>query len=158
VATTSITLNKDAVVSEIHISAPPERVFKALTHPAEIMRWFNNSGCPAKFWKMNARPGGRYSYAPDPTSVASNGADAFHCHGEILEFDPPRVIAYTWISSWHEQPDRTTLVRWELTSVDDGTFVKMTHSGLADETVAREDYSNGWLGIVANLKKFAEQN
>ena len=32
-ASSGITQNNDAVVSEIHIAAPPQRVFKALTDP-----------------------------------------------------------------------------------------------------------------------------
>jgi len=34
--------------------------------------------------------------------------------------------------------------------------VKVTHSGLAGEQVAREDYRSGWPGVVEKLKQFAE--
>jgi hypothetical protein len=83
-----ITPDSDAIVSEIHIAAPPDRVFKALTDPAELMRWFTSPECPAKFWEMDARPGGRYRYATEKGTVVVNGVSEFECHGEILQLDP----------------------------------------------------------------------
>jgi len=48
-------------------------------------------------------------------------------------------------------------VRWELTPTEGGTRVKVTHSGLAQESAARKDYSGGWPGVVQQLKKFVEK-
>jgi uncharacterized protein YndB with AHSA1/START domain len=81
----------------------------------------------------------------------------FECHGEIVEYDPPRVLAYTWLANWHDDASRRTIVRWELTSKAAGTHVKVTHSGLAQEPTARKDYSGGWPGVVEMLKKFVEK-
>jgi uncharacterized protein YndB with AHSA1/START domain len=153
----TITSDQDAVVTEIHIAAPPERVFKALTDPKELMRWFNSPECPVKFWQMDARPGGRYSYATEKGSVVVNSVSEFDCHGEILEVDPPRLLVYSWIGNWHDDKSRSTIVRWELAPEAAGTRVKVTHSGLAQETVARKDYSGGWPGVLQNLKMFTER-
>ena len=71
--TTIITPDQDAIVSEIDIAAPAERVFQALTDSAELKRWFTTPECPAKFWKMDARLGGRYGYATEKGSVVVNG-------------------------------------------------------------------------------------
>jgi hypothetical protein len=35
--------------------------------------------------------------------------------------------------------------------------VKVTHSGLALEKVAREDYRGGWPGVLEQLKTFVEK-
>jgi uncharacterized protein YndB with AHSA1/START domain len=48
-------------------------------------------------------------------------------------------------------------VRWELFPASTGTRVKVTHSGLSEENIARKDYSGGWPGVVEQLKKFVEQ-
>jgi uncharacterized protein YndB with AHSA1/START domain len=151
-----VSSDQDSVVSEIEIAAPAERIFKALTDPDQLMRWFNDATCPVKFWRMDARLGGGYSYATKKTNVIINGVDEFECHGEILEMDPPRLLVYTWIGNWHVVKDRKTVVRWELTPTSAGTRVKVTHSGLVDEPAARGDYCNGWPGVVQNLKEFAE--
>ncbi|HUM03993.1 MAG TPA: SRPBCC domain-containing protein [Terriglobales bacterium] len=155
---TMVTPDQDALVTEIAIGAPPERVFRALTDPAQLERWFSGDAtCPVKFWKMDARRGGEYRYETAQSStLVINGVNEFKCHGEILDIDPPRLLVYTWIANWHDDKQRKTVVRWELTPIGKGTLVKVTHSGLAQEKVAREDYRGGWPGVVENLKKFTE--
>lgn len=154
---TIVTPDQDAIIAEIQISAPPERVFKALTDAGELQRWFTNSECPAKVWQMEPRVGGRYSYASEKVATVVNGVNEFKCHGEVVECDPPRVLAYTWIANWHDDPNSRTLVRWELTPKQSGTHVKVTHSGLASLPAARKDYSGGWPGVVEQLKGFVER-
>jgi uncharacterized protein YndB with AHSA1/START domain len=156
-STTRSTPNQDAIVSEIEIAAPADRVFQALTTAGELTRWFTSPECPVKFWEMDARLGGRYGYATQPGSTVVNGVREFLCHGEILEYDPPRVLVYTWIANWHDDVAHRTVVRWELTPTASGTHVKMTHSGLATMPVARKDYSGGWPGVVQMLKTFVEK-
>ena len=152
-----IAAGNDAVIAEIHIAAPPERVFQALTDERELLRWFTDASCPVKFWQMDARPGGRYRYATEKGTVVVNNVSEFECHGEILELVPPRLLVYTWIANWHIDKSIRTVVRWELTPVGTGTHVKVTHSGLASEDAARKDYSTGWPGVMQNLKTFVEQ-
>lgn len=154
---TLIASDLDSIVSEIEVAAPRERVFKALSDAKELARWFGSPKCPLKFWKIDARLGGQYSYATEKGSIVVNGVSEFKCHGEIVEFDPPRVIAYTWIGNWHDDPESSTTVRWELSKKGSGTHVKVTHSGLLKLPVARKDYSGGWPGVVEMLKKFVEQ-
>jgi uncharacterized protein YndB with AHSA1/START domain len=152
-----IAAGNDAVISKIHIAAPPERVFQALTDERELMRWFTDPSCPVKFWQMDARPGGRYRYATEKGAVVVNNVSEFECHGEILELDPPRLLVYTWIANWHIDKSIRTVVRWELTPAEAGTDVRVTHSGLASEHAARKDYSTGWPGVMQNLKTFVEK-
>lgn len=155
--TTIITPDLDAVVSEIEIAAPPERVYEALTNSAQLSQWFKgDSSCPMKYWRMDARKGGSYGYATQKGSFEVNGVSEFECHGEILEFDPPRLLVYTWIGNWHLDKQKATIVRWELTPTAGGTHVKVTHSGLAQEPAARQDYSGGWRGVVEKLRVFTE--
>jgi uncharacterized protein YndB with AHSA1/START domain len=86
-----------------------------------------------------------------------NGVSEFKCHGEIVEIDPPRLLVYTWIANWHDDKQRKTTVRWELESRGKTTHVKVTHSGLAQEKVACEDYRGGWPGVLEQLKTFSEK-
>ena len=157
-STTMVTPDQDTIVSEIQIAAPPERVFQALTKTDELSRWFGSPECPLKFWKMDARLGGHYGYATEKGKIVVNNVNQFECEGDILEFDPPRLLAYTWIANWHDQKNQSTVVRWELSPASGGTHVKVTHSGLATLPVARKDYSGGWPGVMLMLKNFAEAN
>jgi uncharacterized protein YndB with AHSA1/START domain len=154
---TIVTPDLDALVTEIDIAAPAERVFKALTDPAQLKRWFTSPECPAKTWNMDARLGGKYDYATGKGTVVVNGVSEFKCHGEILEFDPPHLLVYTWIANWHDDKQRKTTVRWELETFGKSTHVKITHSGLAQEKVVREDYRGGWPGVLEQLKTFSEK-
>ena len=56
-----ITPDQDAIVTEIEIAAPPERVFQALTDPSQLMLWWAASPAGA-LWEMDARPGGKWRY------------------------------------------------------------------------------------------------
>jgi uncharacterized protein YndB with AHSA1/START domain len=154
--TTLVTPNQDALVTEIDIAAPAERVFQALTDPDQLQRWFTDASCPVKTWRMDARRGGKYGYVTAKGSHVVNGVSQFECHGDILEIEPPRLLVYTWVANWHLDKQRTTTVRWELTSTETGTHVKVTHSGLAQEAVAREDYRSGWPGVVEKLRQFVQ--
>jgi uncharacterized protein YndB with AHSA1/START domain len=155
--TNTVASDEDAIASEIDIAGPLERVFQALTTAGELQQWFTNAECPVKFWEMDARADGAYRYATQKGSIVVNGVSEFECHGHITEFDPPRVLAYTWYANWHDDSTRRTLVRWELTPRNNGTHVKVTHSGLANLPIARKDYGGGWPGVVENLKTFLEQ-
>ncbi len=155
---TVIAAEQDAVITEIEIAAPPECVFKALTDPEQLVRWFKDANGPAILWEMDARPGGRYRYAAVESTAIVMGVDQFECHGEIVEIDPPRLLVYTWVASWHEDKTRRTVVRWELSPAADGTRVKVTHSGLAQEASARKDYRSGWLGVLTMLRRFMTES
>lgn len=154
-----ISPNLDAVTCEIDIAAPPERVFQALIDEAQLTRWFSgDASCPVKFWKLDPRKGGQYHYHTGEATHAVNGVTEFDCQGEILEFDPPRVLAYTWIGNWHDDKQLKTIVRYDLTPTPTGTHIKVTHSGLATEEVCRNDYANGWPGVLSSLKTFVEKS
>lgn len=155
-SSTVITPNQDALVSEVHISAPPEQIFQALVDPKHVLQWWTSSDCQIESFTLDPRKGGRWRYDTKSTKLNINGITKFHCDGEVLEYDPPRILAYTWIANWHDRPAQRTVVRWELAASKGGTLVRVTHSGLAELPVARKDYSGGWPGVLGDLKKFVE--
>jgi uncharacterized protein YndB with AHSA1/START domain len=156
-ATALITPDKDTVVSEIFIAAPASRVFEALTDPKQVMTWWTSENCRIEKFEFEPRRGGRWSYENVKSRLSVNGVSKFHCEGEVIEYDPPRLLAYTWIANWHDDPSRRTVVRYELTAEEGGTQVKVIHSGLAQEPTSRKDYSGGWPGVLERLKEFTEQ-
>ena len=156
-ATSRISPDADAVVTEIEMAAPPERVFEALIDRKQVMQWWTSEQCAIEGFEMERRVGGRWRYDSKEGTINVTGVTKFHCEGEVLEYDPPRQLAYTWIANWHEDKKLRTVVRWELTPVAGGTRVKVTHSGLAKEQVARLDYGKGWGGLVDQLRRFVER-
>ena len=155
-ATTYITSERDAVISEVFIAAPPARVFAALTDREQAMQWGSSEQFAMTRWEMDARLGGKWVFvARERSGAAKCSSDLVH-HGEITEFDPPRVLEYTWFASWHTDPLHRTIVRWELSPVEGGTQVKVTHSGLAPMPEDCKGYAQGWPGLVTRIKEFVE--
>ena len=154
----AITPNLDALVSEIHIAAPPDRVFQALIDPKQVMQWWTSDQCQIESFSFQPRIGGRWEYATKSSNLNVNGVTKFHCEGEVLEYDPPRVLSYTWIANWHDRPSQRTVVRWELATSKGGTLVRVTHSGLAELPIARKDYAGGWPGVLQQLRQFVERH
>jgi Activator of Hsp90 ATPase homolog 1-like protein len=52
----------DAVVSEVEIAVPPERVFQALITREQAMHWGTNDAFQMTSWEMDARPGGKWRF------------------------------------------------------------------------------------------------
>src|SRR5262249_52277186 len=158
-ATTYITSERDAVISEVVIQAPPDRVFRALTERDQALQWGSSEEFVLTKWEMDTRLGGKWTFIAKQAAAEGEyaGIELVH-HGEIVEFDPPRVLAYTWFASWHSNPLHETVVRWELSPVPGGTQVKVTHSGLAPMPEDCKGYAEGWPGLVTRIKQFVEGN
>ncbi|MEU7572859.1 SRPBCC domain-containing protein [Micromonospora sp. NPDC049240] len=85
---------------------PPERVWTALTDPAQLAEW-------APF--LADRDLG----SPGETTLRTVDGDRAHpAPATILRADRPRVLEYTW---------GTALLRWELTPTDTGTTLTLRH-------------------------------
>ena len=160
--------SQDSIAQEIDIAAPPERVFKALVDAAQLKEWWGKEpSVKLHRFDMDGRKGGRWGFdcTENPghghgevgEQLKRNKAREFEAHGEVLEFDPPRLLVWSWIANWHEHPTTPTTVRWELTPTANGTHVKVTHSGLAREPIARKDYGAGWAGVLQLLKNYFGQ-
>src|SRR2546425_844517 len=158
----------DGVTSEIEISAPIDRVFKALTDPKQLFDWWGREpSVELTKFDMEAKKGGRWRFECKPVPgmpqgpvveiLKRRGVNAFEAHGKILEYDPPRLLVWSWIANWHEDPKQERVVRWELTPAGKSTRVRVTHSGLEREPVAQKDYESGWVGVLRLLLKFLQE-
>lgn len=145
-----LTTTRDEIVSEINIAARPERVFRALTDPAQVVQWWGQKEIyRATEFIADLRVGGRWHTAGDGPAGAG-----FTVEGEITELDPPKLLAYTWTASW--TGDARTLVRWELSPTPTGTRVTIRHSGLASRPELAQSYS-GWPRMLTWLQVFLEK-
>ena len=151
--TAIVTSGQDTVVTEIEIAAPPDRVFQALIDRAQALQWGGGETYKITLWEMDARTGGKWHFI----STHRESGKAMDHHGEILRFDPPRLMEYTWFASWHPDTRHPTLVRWDLTATKTGTLLKVTHSGLAPMPGTAQGYSQGWPGLLQQIKTFIEK-
>lgn len=162
-ATISVTPEQDALVAEIFIAAPPERVFQAITDPKQAPQWWGQQGMyRINEWNADLRPGGKWS----SIGVGADGT-SFRVDGEYLEVDPPRLLVHTWIASW--SGSLKTVVRWELEprsvhglqqrgpqKVGTGTMLKLRHEGFAGAPKEVLSHAQGWTRVLAWMQAFVE--
>jgi uncharacterized protein YndB with AHSA1/START domain len=149
-----ITPDNDSVVTAIEIAAPPERVFRALTERDQALQWGGGKDFQITHWEMDARVGGKWRLVSKQRAAQGQIVEHF---GEIIRFDPPHLLEYSWYANWHPDPKHRTIVRWDLTPTPTGTRLTVTHSGLAPLAGAAQGYGEGWPGLVLQVKNFVEK-
>ncbi len=130
------------VKAEIELAAPPERVFRSLTDPAELTAWWGSDEMyRTSDWDLDLRAGGAWR-------CRARGADGteMSLRGEYLEVDPPRLLVYTWQPSWDDFAETT--VRCVLQPTAGGTRLTITHSGFADRAAAADGTGEGWKRVL----------
>jgi uncharacterized protein YndB with AHSA1/START domain len=145
----SIKASNDTIVQEIKINAPAHRIFGALTNPDELLKWWGAKGkFQATHVECDLRLGGKWKMR-----VRGSGGMESTVAGEYRKIEPPGLLVFTWI---REQEDGVeTVVRWDLEEHDGVTTVRVTHSGLASESLrARND---GWPLVLSLLHAYAEE-
>lgn len=126
--TTLDTVNsRPALRFERRLAHSPEKVWKAITDPAELTHWFPQD--------VEGRlvPGARLRFVFRGEPPVLDGQVIEDFKGQVLEIDPPRLIAYSWGED---------ILRWTLTPDGDGCLLVLTDT-LADRGKAARDAA-GW--------------
>ena len=142
--------DQDSVTADIHVAAPAERVFAAITDPKQVGLWWGDcSMYRANKWQTDLRKGGKWR-------TDGKGADGreFYVGGEYLEIDPPRLLVHTWVSSY--MPEKT-IVRWELTPEKGGTRVVVHHSGFAGNVEQAKSHGQGWFRVLGWMQGYVDR-
>ena len=143
------TTTNETLVQEIAINGTAERIFDALTNPEERTKWWGAEGrFRITHVESDLRPGGKYVMRG--TGI---GGKAVTITGEYRNVVRPRLLVFTWLPDWYENPIET-LVQWDLDEKDGVTTVRLTHSGLVTE--AARNSHRGWGQILGWLKAYAE--
>jgi len=139
----------DTIVQEIVIRAPAERIFEALTSPAERVQWWGAEGrFQATQMESDLRAGGKWTM-----SGIGVGGKPFTVRGEYVQVERPRLLVFTWLPSWQEDASEST-VRIDLSEANGSTTVRLTHSELKTEG-ARLSHK-GWPQILGWLQTYSE--
>lgn len=139
----------------IHIAAPPDRVWRALTDAAELLVWFKvgieGTIAPgAEVWMTSVLPG--------------HVGQRFRVR--IVEMSPPHRLVWHWHPG-EIQPDidydrePMTTVTFVLESAGDGTRVTVSETGFDAIAVARRakvfgDNDSGWTEVLPWLRSHVE--
>lgn len=124
------------------IKAPIERVYNAWLDPAMLARFMiPGEGMTVPKAEADPRVGGRFSI------VMAAGDDELPHGGEYKELNPHTRIVFTWESPFSIDGSTVTI---DLSEVDDGTHVELTHVKFPDEE-SRNNHEAGWGAILGNL-------
>ena len=138
-------VTRGEIVGVVEIAAPPEKVFHALTDPAEVQAWW---GAPELYrttrWTADLRPGGAWK----SEGVHADGR-TFAVEGEFVEIDPPRLLVQTWRPAW--DGFNTTTIRYHLDPIPGGTRLTLRHQGFADGVTSCDDHAEGWKRVLGWL-------
>ena len=93
---------------ERHIAHPVERVWAALTHPEELIRWWGDA-------EVDLAQGGRFKLRWLNTDEDGNSVTM---DATITELDPPRLLEVSG--------EPHGVLRWELRPEADGTVLSFT--------------------------------
>ena len=129
---------------------PIDKVWRAITVPADFKKWWGPEGYTCPFSSMEARKGGKYlncMQAPDGKEAWSTGV--------VKEFIPEKklVIIDSFSdsegnivpASFYDIPGDwplETLITFDLEEADGATKLKLTHEGIPEEV--HDDCDTGW--------------
>jgi len=123
---------------ETQIAAPPATVFAFLTDPQKIVSWMGMES------ETELHSGGVYLLK----GIGRGGRTA---RGAFREVVPVHRLAYSF--GWDgddEVPPGSSLIEIDLIDRDGGTLMRMTHSGLPNETTCA-NHATGWDHYIGRL-------
>lgn len=142
----------DSLVLELTctLDASRERIFQALTDPAELAKWWGPSGFTTPEIEIDPKIGGSYRLGMQPPD-----GELFHLAGEFLEIDPPTRLAYSFRWEEPDPDDRETVVRVTLDAVADRTRLSLWHGVFATEARLAL-HKSGWTDSLKELSELLE--
>lgn len=137
-------MRKPEFVYVTYIETTPETLWHALTDSDFTERyWFGyRLDCDFKI-------GG-------PATLGKDGKVTEE--GVVLEFDPPKRLAYTWHSIFDDEMAKEKPSRVSFDLVQSGAYVKLTvtHADFAEGSKVLPSISTGWPLVLSSLKSFLE--
>ena len=133
------------------LEAPREHVFRALSEPATLAKWWGPAGFTTPEIELDLEVGGGYRFGMQPPD-----GELFHLAGEFLELDPPRRLAYTFRWEEPDPDDRETIVTLSLDDVGAATRLSLRQGEFATEA-RLELHRDGWTDSLVKLRELLER-
>jgi uncharacterized protein YndB with AHSA1/START domain len=132
--------------------APRELVFRAMTDPEQLTRWFGPRGLstPRSTIDVDLRPGGQWR----ATMVVDADGTEYPTGGVYREVVEPERLVFTWVEPGAADPHRTALISISLADLGGKTEMTFHQAGPADaDSEVRAGMHDGW---SQTLDKLAE--
>jgi uncharacterized protein YndB with AHSA1/START domain len=137
-------MRKPEFVYVSYIETTPEKLWEALTSSEFTKRYWWNTEVKSD-WKV----GSPFALVMDGTTTDV---------GEVLEFDRPRRLSYTFhhVLSEAARKERPTKVGFRLEPHGKLVKLTLTHEDFEADSVILDGISKGWPAILSSLKSLLE--
>jgi len=126
-----------SVVIEKKLPHPLEKVWRALTEGPLIKEWLMDND-------FQPVVGHRFNFRSTPVPNWNGIIDS-----EVLVVEPPNKLSYSWGAF-----GLGSVVVWTLVATEDGTLLRMEHSGFGpDQEAAYKGANYGWQKFIGNLER-----
>ena len=129
------------------VPAEPSVVFRALTEPDELAKWWGPRGFTAPSVELDLRVGGSYRIAMQPPE-----GEVFYLAGEFCAVDCPSRLAYTFRWEDPDPDDRETVVTLSLGDLGESTELVVAQGMFAAER-RRALHEEGWTDALERLQE-----
>ena len=140
-------MDKPKFVYSIYVRTTPEKLWRALIDPEFTQLYWSGVSFKSD-WKVGSPV---QSFDAEGTP-----ADA----GVVLQYDPPRILSYSWQCAWHpelskEKPCRAT---FEIEPQSQKGIVRLTitHDDFEVGSKVYEGVQHGWPQVLSSLKSLLE--
>lgn len=145
----------DTIERTIHLKAPIDRVWRALTDHEEFGQWFGV-----------ALDGPFVAGEMSSGHITNKGYEHIRWSARVVAIEPPHRFAFTWhpygidpaVDYTKEEP---TTVEFRLESSGGGTHLTLTESGFDKVPAHRRDEAlrmngRGWTAQIENIRKHVD--
>ena len=133
----------DDRVYEVEVAATPAAAWTALTDPDTVRRYYYGTA-PRTTWEVGA-----------PIEFVDDDGES-QIVGEVLEFEPPRRLAHTFIATWYGERDDQGSLHWEVAPSGTGCRITLIHRGARAQTREGSETADGSRHIIDALKELLE--
>jgi uncharacterized protein YndB with AHSA1/START domain len=131
------------ITLELRIKTDPDRVFEAIVDPVTLSAWFAEQ-VDISIEKNRYDFWGRYTPEnPDRKTGAH----------KIIAYDQGRLLAFEW-----NLRGRDTRVEYEINSTDEGSLLRLKHTGLPQLQPYESSIGDFWTHILEGLRSLLELN
>jgi uncharacterized protein YndB with AHSA1/START domain len=142
---------EDRIERTVVIRAQPSVVWEALTIPEQMFQWMSGPELHLRIattWEVGS-----------PMRIWSKAHVPFENDGQVLQFEPERLLAYNHLSSLSRLPKRpenySTLV-FRLAPASEGTALTVSICGFPTETIFQH-LNFYWRVTLGILKRYVEE-
>jgi uncharacterized protein YndB with AHSA1/START domain len=133
------------------LPAPSAAVYRALSDPGELAKWWGPRDFTAPSVEFDPRVGGSYRIAMQPPD-----GELFYLAGEFREVEPPERLVYTFRWEDPTPDDRETLVALSLRDAGEYTEMDFAQGTFATEE-RRSLHQRGWSDSFEKLDRLLSE-